>query len=1021
MKFLNYIYILFFVLTQGIYAEKKQDPYLDIIKPLFKERCYACHGVLKQKGKLRLDTVQFMRDKGIIEDQELLFRVDTDDPDEIMPPEGHALSKSEIEAIKQWLQNGALAPENELPESEPKDHWAYKKIVKTIVPKSQHTNLIDAFLEAEQKKRGLVAQPLEEDSLLKRRLYLDLIGLPPTFEQLNEKVSIEALTDRLLSSPHYGERWGRHWMDVWRYSDWYGLGKQVRNSQKHMWHFRDWIVQSLNQDKGYDRMVMEMLAGDELAPEDPSVYTATGFLARNFFLFNRTTWLDNTVEHTSKAFLGITMNCVKCHDHKYDPLSHHDYYAMRATFEPHWVRLDMLPGQPNFDIDAIPRVYDNEPSVETYLHRRGDPAMADKSKSIEPGVPSLFASFYNKPVEKALPLHAWAPGVRPQIQTTLIHAAKTKLKKRQKELAALAQTEQIEQTQTTEHSSIIEDFNAPRPQLWDIVHSGWRYAGGVLEQEQPILEKKVVRSIIQHPKNFEMNLKLRIKGGNKWLSAGFSFDADQQGENSNSIYVSVQGQKVQVAHCVKGVLQYPATGRMNIPVIAQVDIDMKLQVVGSWLNVYIDNAFTLSYKLPHRGVDHFFELWAFDALAEFDSIQIDPLPKNTKLIKDEARVGQTTKPHEIVTLAKLKVQEAESELALLETLAAADKKFYHDKGRADYDGVILKELQYKVHKTHLAWKTKLNNKDLKKNYEQAKKNLQNKALKQATPLYGSRRAKAKASENTSEYSPFYSKVTTGRRTALAEWMTSRENPLTARVAVNHIWMRHFGEPLVKKVFDFGLRSKKPALQNLLDFLAIELIENNWSMKHLHQLMVTSKAYQRTSSTKNTANHNLTEDLNNHFYWRMNARKMESQILRDAMLHHGGELNLTMGGPSIDPNKPSQRRSLYLTHSRDTQLKFLTQFDEADVFACYKRSQSIVPQQALALYNSKETLSISPKIAALNSTKNPEHFCRRLFFTLLGRWPNSQEEQACKSYLEDVSQPERLVHALLNHNDFIMVR
>ena len=131
----------------------------------------------------------------------------------------------------------------------------------------------------------------------------------------------EALVDQLLASPQYGERWGRHWMDVWRYSDWDGFGAEVRESQPHIWRWRDWIVESLNQDLPYDRMIVAMLAADEADPRDADSSRATGFLVRNWYKFNRNVWLDDTVEHTAKAFLGITLNCAKCHDHKYDPIS----------------------------------------------------------------------------------------------------------------------------------------------------------------------------------------------------------------------------------------------------------------------------------------------------------------------------------------------------------------------------------------------------------------------------------------------------------------------------------------------------------------------------------------------------------------------------------------------------------------------------------------------------------------------------------------------------------------------------
>ncbi|HZK81630.1 MAG TPA: DUF1549 domain-containing protein, partial [Humisphaera sp.] len=194
--------------------------------------------------------------------------------------------------------------------ADPKDHWAFQNPVRPVLAKSG--NPIDVLISTEWEKRGLKPQPPIERGLLLRRVYLDLVGLPPTHAEQSAFLAdtsadaYEKVVDRLLASPQYGERWGRHWMDIWRYSDWWGLGAEVRNSQKHMWHWRDWIVESLNANKGYDEMIREMLAADELYPTDSDKLRATGFLARQYFRFNRNTWLEETVEHTSKAFLGLT-------------------------------------------------------------------------------------------------------------------------------------------------------------------------------------------------------------------------------------------------------------------------------------------------------------------------------------------------------------------------------------------------------------------------------------------------------------------------------------------------------------------------------------------------------------------------------------------------------------------------------------------------------------------------------------------------------------------------------------------
>ena len=182
-------------------------------------------------------------------------------------------------------------------------------------------------------------------------MYFDLIGLPPTPDELaafmadQSPQAYEQVVDRLLARSQYGERWARHWMDVWRYSDWAGYEQEVRHSARHIWRWRDWIIESLNADKGYDQMVREMLAGDELAPTDPTCCGRPASLHAIGTNSIATAWLDNTVEHTAKAFLGITMNCCRCHDHKYDPISQVEYYQLRAVFEPHDVRTDRVPGE----------------------------------------------------------------------------------------------------------------------------------------------------------------------------------------------------------------------------------------------------------------------------------------------------------------------------------------------------------------------------------------------------------------------------------------------------------------------------------------------------------------------------------------------------------------------------------------------------------------------------------------------------------------------------------------------------
>jgi len=317
--------------------------FLRDVKPILAQRCFRCHSSLEQEANLRLDSVPAILkggDNGAVviagKSQESRLIAAVERRGELkMPPEGEPLSHEQIAVLSRWIDAGAPAPS---PGAEAKaDHWAFQKPVRPPVPPvadaNWATNPIDAFVGTKHAELKLTPVGEAPANLLVRRVYLDLIGLPPTAEQLNE-TDYEAVVDRLLHSPQYGERWGRHWMDVWRYSDWDGYKAEIRESQPHIWRWRDWIVESLNADKPYDRMVQEMLAGDEMAPDDPDTLRATGYLVRSWYKFNRNKWLDDAIEHAGKAFLGVTFNCCRCHDHMYDPLAQRDYYALRAFFEP---------------------------------------------------------------------------------------------------------------------------------------------------------------------------------------------------------------------------------------------------------------------------------------------------------------------------------------------------------------------------------------------------------------------------------------------------------------------------------------------------------------------------------------------------------------------------------------------------------------------------------------------------------------------------------------------------------------
>ena len=869
--------------------------YAKDVKPLLRERCYSCHGALKQKAKLRLDTVELMlkggEDGAVIvrgnPDKSLIVRrVTNPDLDERMPPqhEGEPFTVAQVALLREWIAAGAPAPADEKAETDPKEHWAFRPRVRPPVPQVANAqwvrNPIDAFISQQHGEHGLTPQPEASRAVLLRRLYLDLIGLPPmpaeiaAFEKDTSPDWYERVVNRLLDDPRHGERWARHWMDVWRYSDWWGLGDQLRNSQKHIWHWRDWIVESLNADTPYDEMIRLMLAADELHPNDLQKLRATGFLARNWFLFNRNRWLDETVEHVGKGFLGITLNCAKCHDHKFDPFAQADYYKMRAFFEPYHVRMDMVDGEEDLVRDGIPRAFDGVLDTPTYRFVRGEESRPDKSAVIVPGVPELlaFKKLDIRPV--ALPPEAWQPERRAWVLDAHLAAARKKT-----EAAASA----VEQAKAKAATAKPADSAAAQ--------------GGVNVAELAAAAAKAEMS----------SLKLRIAALRAtWARNDAGADAASANDEREKIKAAVQSEREAAA----------AKARHTVA-----DAELRLRQAAA--------------------------------------------AKKTAAVEKDLKAARES------------LENATK--AVSAPVAASDK---------------------------------------------------------VTPLSGAqwtptRFLTSSKDDPKVEFGP----KSSGRRSALADWITDARNPLTARVAVNHLWSRHLGTPLVPNVFEFGRKNAAPTHPELIDWLASELVEHGWSMKHVHRLIVTSAVYRMSSSSVG-AEANAAKDPDNLRWWRRTPVRIESQAVRDSILGLAGTLDATMGGPSVPTaaQAESKRRSLYFFHSNNERNLFLATFDEANVKECYRRDQSIVPQQALALLNSRLVHDSAARIAARLGTDVPANddaaFVRQAFRGVLGVAPNDGELAACVRTMEawrklPHSTPDEtrahLIWALLNHNDFVTLR
>jgi hypothetical protein len=1112
-----------------VLADESVD-YLRRIKPLLQARCYACHGVLKQEGGLRLDTVALAvkgSDAGIvlkpgdIEAGSLLRRVASKDDADRMPPEGEPLKGEEIAALRGWIAQGAVAPADEKPERDPRDHWAFQRPVRPEIPQvapgsmdAAHArrrallvrqgitngpavNPIDALIDAGHQEHGLLPQAAADRHVWLRRVSLDLIGLPPTKAELDAFLAdqsadaVDQVVTRLLESPHYGERWGRHWMDIWRYSDWWGLGEEVRNSQKHIWHWRDWIIESLNADKGYDQMLREMLAADELYPDDADRLRAGGFLARQYFKFNRTSWLDESVEHTAKAMIGLTFNCAKCHDHKYDPFSQADYYRFRAVFEPYQVRIDAVPGEPDFEKDGLPRGFDCNLDVKTWLHIRGDDRNPDTTRVMEPAFPAFLFHGDAKIEPVSLPAEAIQPGLRPFVVEAFLTQAEQRIAARRVEVDAAKQrlidAERLEQAglamspadkmRNTGRTLVRDDFSMARPEVWETRDGAWTFAEGKLLQSQDGAVRTALRLKQLPPQDFEAKLKYVATGGQVWKSVGLTFDVTPANEMLAYCSACAAGPKVQFAYKPSNQTSYVYPG--EAAQVRKIELgqpyELTLRVRGTLVNLSVNGEHVVAYRLPVARQAGPVEVITFDAQAEFTAFELNellpatmlveaatgPRPVDSLLSVEQARLAiviaakslvwaevqpDAIRARSVADAARHQQPRAENAAELARMAVRAERivaaaKADEDVARAELD-VVRAAADKKV-------ETEGKLTTARTALEAARK-----AIDEPGESFASLRGSMKALESNleteeSRFKPFPA-TSTGRRSALARWITDLQHPLTARVAVNHIWSRHFGRPLVPTVFDFGRKGTPPTHPQLLDWLAIELMEGGgdqaagksagrspaWGMKHIHRLIVTSNTYRLSSSSAGAASENLANDPDNRYLWRTNPIRMESQTVRDTLLHLAGELDLTMSGPSIPvSNETSRRRSLYFVHSHNEHQKFLSMFDDANVLECYRRSESIVPQQALALENSPLATEVANTIARRIATPATRDFIRAAFVTVLSVEPSEDEQATVAEALtrltaaaERANRPDPaaqarvgLIQALLNHNDFVTVR
>ena len=485
------------------------------------------------------------------------------------------------------------------------------------------------------------------------------------------------------------------------YSDWWGLGAELRNSQRHIWHWRDWTVESFNADLGYDEMIRQMLAADELYPTDTKKLRATGYLARSYFLFNRTTWLDEVVEHTGKGFLGLTFNCCKCHDHKYDPIKQTDYYSFRAIFEPYQLRTDLIGSELDAMKGGIPRVYDANLDAKTPFHIRGDERNADKDRVVNPGLPQFLApdgaeNHAGEALAARLPAH----GARREIVAGYKKAAEAKLAVAKVALAS-AKDERAklpkpdppnpkapDKPKVTEDRLIFkDDFAKANPDVWETGPGMWKHDKGKLHQQKPDGERSHIRAKSAPPTDFEAKFNFVITGGMPYQSVGVAFDAADG--NELLVYVSAGGSKLQVAYKNGANYVYPTDGAINMPIPVNKPLELHLRVRGTLLNVPGTTVNTLRWHtrcLSRASPANSTSSPQSTATAEFTGFSLRELPKDFELVQPKGAPKLAPLTPELadanVVAAEKAIAAAEAEIASIDARAKADASVAKDDAKA---------------------------------------------------------------------------------------------------------------------------------------------------------------------------------------------------------------------------------------------------------------------------------------------------------------------------------------------------
>lgn len=940
------------------------------VQPFFAENCLECHGPDDSKGGLVLTSREGALAelesgaRGVVpgkpEASEIIRRLLSEDPKEMMPPPKqrakHAVTSAQVSMLKQWITEGA----------DYVAHWAYQPIQR-VEPSAKDQHPIDSFLRERLQREGFTPAAKADKVTLIRRVHYDLLGLPPTPEEVDAFVAdaseraYEAMVDRALASGHFGERWGRHWLDMARYADSDGYEKD--RARPDAWRYRDWVIRAVNEDMPFDQFTIEQLAGDLLPEATPEQVVATSFNRQTLTnteggtdqeQFRVEACFDRT-ETMGTIWLGLTVGCARCHTHKYDEITHHEYFQLFAFFN---------------NGDEVTRQAPVSPEAWAEYERKNGAA----ARSLIPLKKKLDAA--KNGLRAKLP--EWEKRVQARIAKARAQSQKTPVFVPLAKEAIAAKSEAKVVLMPQEDGSFLAKGKQAKQDVYEVDLLGAGLAVSALRIE--------VLPDAELPKQGPG----RSTGGNFVLSEVSVTKQEASGRDSEVLLHSAKADYEQQGFAAVGVLD----GKLETGWAVSGGIgkrhELTLQLVES---VTLAPGEKLRLKLTQhhaKGGDHCIGRFRISTAAEETEASIAPA-EVLRILNEEPK---RRNPVVIQALYDW-MERVDPEVR---AIAAEIAKAEAGMPKAPLMDVrVIGQRQQDPRATRLM---------LRGDFLQPADPVVPKGLAVLPPV--------KAADGG-----------TPSRLDLARWLVSDAHPLTPRVTVNHLWTQLFGEGLVRTVADFGVRGDAPTHPELLDWLASEFVRQGWSRKKLIRLILMSQTYQQSSDPsvvvtgkrRDEEHRRLNEaDPLNTLLWRQNRLRVQGEVVRDLHLAAAGLLSRKIGGPSVFPPMPKDiaelsyagnfkweiskgedryRRGLYTFFKRTAPHPELMTFDCPDAnLTNVRRTVSNTPLQALTTLNAESYVeaatALAGRVLAEATLKNDEAKLAWAFRLCLSRPPSEAE-------------------------------